>query len=120
MAKALSLFLLVCRFLAGEELPDSSAVELVTERVQDGVEDRRRLGQHRQDLEELQPDDRHQPVKDFKDQQCLFSYHSELWGNETNVLEAGVCAHHNIRTPAEQQRFQRQTCVKLQDREKKR
>lgn len=60
MAKALSLFLLVCRSLPGEELPDSSAVKLVTECVQDGVEDRRRLGQHRKDLEDLQTDDRHQ------------------------------------------------------------
>ncbi len=41
----------------GEELPDSSAVELITEGVQHGVEDRRRLGQHRQYLEDLQTHD---------------------------------------------------------------
>lgn len=52
MAKALSLFLFVSRFLPGEELPDSCTVELIPERVQDGVEDRRRLGQHRKDLED--------------------------------------------------------------------
>ncbi len=54
---SLSLFLLVCRLLSGEELPDSSAVELITEGVQHGVEDRRRLGQHRQYLEDLQTHD---------------------------------------------------------------
>lgn len=46
------------------------------------------------------------------------SYHPELGWNEADVVEAGVYAHHNIRTPAEQQRLQRQTCVKLQTERK--
>ncbi len=84
-------------FCPVRKLPDSSAVELVTEGVQHGVEDRRRLGQHRQYLEDLQTHDLSSQGKTLK---MLFSHHSELWGTRLTFSKQ---AYMHIRTYGPQQ-----------------
>lgn len=44
----------------------------------------------------------------------IISHHSQLWRNNLDVLEAGIDAHEDVRTPAHQHHPQRQTGVELQ------
>ena len=112
------------KFLSGQEMPNATSVGLVPEGVEQSVEDRVCLGQHRKHLWREGLSKHFQPLKPPQPRprstkrrrergKYMFSHHSELRRHDLDVLKASVHAHEHIGTPARQHHPQRQLCVEL-------